>query len=234
MPGSPRCRCTAGAGRVDLLVPVKELSRAKARLRGAADAGARDRAAHAELVLAMLSDTLQAALAADAVRRVLVVTSDPAVAALGAGHGAQVLRDLGHDLNSALCEASRVLRERDACTVLGALHGDLPSLAPGELSAALRAAGGRRSYCPDREGTGTTLLLSAHAAPLHPNFGSGSARRHADGGAVALSGPWPSLACDVDTPADLARAAEAGLGPATRAVVCGAPGARVPSRASCR
>lgn len=221
MPGSARCRCPDHTERVDLLVPVKALARAKSRLRGAADRG---RATHAELVLAMLSDTLRAALAAGAVRRVLVVTCDPDVSAAAQEHGAQVLPDHGGDLNTALAEAAKVLRVQDGCTVVGALQADLPALDPHELSAAVRSAAGRPAFCPDRDGIGTTLLLSGHALSLRPRFGPGSASRHASGGAVALLGPWPSLTRDVDTPEDLVHAAQLGLGPSTRAALRTATG----------
>ncbi|MER5388631.1 hypothetical protein ABTZ89_06060, partial [Saccharopolyspora sp. NPDC002686] len=46
---------------VHLIVPIKPLHRAKSRLLGAADAGARSPVAHAELVAAVALDTVAAA-----------------------------------------------------------------------------------------------------------------------------------------------------------------------------
>jgi 2-phospho-L-lactate guanylyltransferase len=84
-----------------------------------------------------------------------------------------------------------------------------------ELAAALTAAAGhRRSFVADGEGSGTTLLC-ATAGELDPRYGPGSAAAHAASGAVALDGHWPGLRRDVDTPADLAEAAALGLGPRT-------------------
>ncbi|GAA1334895.1 2-phospho-L-lactate guanylyltransferase [Saccharothrix algeriensis] len=189
---------------VDLVVPVKTLQRAKTRLVGVTD----DRPA---LALAFALDTITAAL--PAVRRVLAVTEDPAVAA--------ELRAMGVDsapgpegLNEALRFGAAMLRQRDRRCVVGALQADLPALRTAELRAALAAAESR-AFCPDRQGTGTTLLLSAPGGELEPEFGVGSAEAHS-AGAQALIGPWPSLRNDVDTAEDLELATGLGLGPRTR------------------
>ncbi|MGM1065375.1 2-phospho-L-lactate guanylyltransferase [Saccharothrix sp. Mg75] len=189
---------------VDLVVPVKALDRAKSRIVGL------DRPV---LALAFALDTVTAAL--PAVRRVVVVTSDRAVVA--------ELRALGVEsvagpegLNAALRFGAGVLRAEDASSVVGALQADLPALRTAELAAALAAARGR-SFVPDRQGTGTTMLLSAPGGPLDPSFGAGSAAAHAASGAVPLVGPWPSLRHDVDTAEDLGSAAALGLGARTAA-----------------
>jgi 2-phospho-L-lactate guanylyltransferase len=69
----------------------------------------------------------------------------------------------------------------------------------------------------DARGTGTTLLATAPGRPVTPRYGQASAAAHRAAGAVELTGDWPSLRTDVDTPADLRSAAELGLGPATSA-----------------
>ncbi len=204
---------------VDLVVPVKTLDRAKTRLLGAADCGTGDPGAHAALALALALDTITAAV--KAVRHVLAVTSDPAVVA--------ELRALGVEsapgpegLNPALRHGAHLLRARDPLSVVGALQADLPALRADELAAAVESAVGR-AFCPDRQGTGTTLLLSAPGGDLDPRFGVGSADAHAASGAVALLGPWPSLRTDVDTAEDLRLASALGLGSRTAALlpVCG-------------
>lgn len=191
---------------VDLVVPVKALDRAKSRLVDA-------RLDRPALALAFALDTIAAAL--PAVRRVLAVTSDPAVVA--------ELRALGVEsvagpegLNESLRFGFGVLRSRDAASVVGALQADLPALRTADLAAALALARGR-AFCPDRQGTGTTLLLSSPGGELDPAFGIGSAAAHAASGATPLLGPWPSLRHDVDTAEDLRLAAELGLGPRTAA-----------------
>lgn len=74
---------------VDLIVPLKEPSKGKSRLRDGLGCPVSDHR-HAELVLAFAFDTLRAATATPGVRRVLVVSSVPA--ALTA------LRELGVDV----------------------------------------------------------------------------------------------------------------------------------------
>ncbi|WP_367136229.1 2-phospho-L-lactate guanylyltransferase [Saccharothrix sp. HUAS TT1] len=193
---------------VDLVVPVKTLDRAKSRLVG-------DRLDRPALALAFALDTISAAL--PAVRRVLTVTSDPAVVAGLRALGVESV-DGPEGLNEALRFGFEVLRSRDAGSVVGALQADLPALRTAELAAALGAARGR-AFCPDRQGTGTTLLLSAAGGELAPAFGGGSAAAHAASGATALVGPWPSLRHDVDTAEDLRLAADLGLGPRTATAV---------------
>ncbi|GAA2779259.1 2-phospho-L-lactate guanylyltransferase [Saccharopolyspora taberi] len=192
-----------------LLVPIKPLHLAKSRLRGAVGD-------HTALVAAVAHDTVAAARNAAGVAAVVVITSDPELAASFAGAGVEVLPDTpASGLNAALRHGDELLRERGVRRV-GALQADLPALKPEALAAALRAAGDDRSFCPDRHGTGTTLLLAEPGRPLDPRFGAGSADAHADSGAKALHGPWESLRCDVDTEGDLAAATALGLGPRTR------------------
>lgn len=199
-------------GPVGLVVPIKRLDRAKSRLRGAVEP-------HADLVLALLLDTVTAAVAAEGVRRVLVVCEDARVPAALRGTGVDCVDERGlPGLNAALVHGAGVLRERDAGGVVGALQADLPALRSTDLAEALARAAGRRAFCADRPGTGTTLLLSAPGGPLDPRFGAGSAAAHAASGAVAVGAELDSLRCDVDTADDLAVAAELGLGPRTVAI----------------
>lgn len=213
-----------------MIVPVKRLDSAKSRLRGAADRGVGDDAAHVRLALALAHDTVAAVRASRQVRRLLVVSSDPVVAAEFAAVGVEVASDGSlPGLNAAYSRGAALLREQDPHAPVAALQADLPALRPTELDAALTqasvvfAAGSRRAFCTDAEGTGTTLLLAAGGAPLDPRFGIDSALHHARSGAVALSGVWPGLQRDVDTSEDLRVAADLGLGPHTRAVIVPSP-----------
>src|SRR5436305_9256519 len=76
---------------LDLVVPVKRLELAKSRLVGAADGGIGDRRGHAELVVDLSLDTVTAASAADGVRDVVVVTSDPMLTAVLRGEGVRTV-----------------------------------------------------------------------------------------------------------------------------------------------
>jgi 2-phospho-L-lactate guanylyltransferase len=214
---------------VDLVVPVKNLAEAKSRLRGAADHGLGEPAAHARLTLALAHDTVVAVRAAGLVRQLLVVSSDPVIAAELAAVGVEVLPDPpganGSGLNAAYALGADALQHRDPAAVVGVLPADLAALRPGELDAAIGAAlaalgsGATRAFVPDAAGTGTTFLVAAPGIPLEPRFGAGSADRHEASGARRLTGDWPGLRRDVDTSDDLRAATELGLGPHTRCVL---------------
>lgn len=205
---------SAGAG---LIIAVKQLSAAKSRLAEVLSPDARER-----LVLAMLVDTISAALGVPAVRSVTVVTPDPAAASTARELGANVVADptpANHPdpLNNAIVAASGRVSAGTSNIVV--LQGDLPALRSGELSEALAAAARYpRSFVTDRQCTGTSALF-AFGVALDPRFGKDSAVRHRASGAVELSGEWPGLQCDIDTPADLAQARLLGLGPATARAV---------------
>ena len=193
-----------------VVVPAKRLAVAKTRLRPlTADAAG---VAHEELVLALLADTLAAAVACSAVGAVVVVTDEPAAREVAVRLGAETVGDRpGRGLNPALEHGARNAGAR----AVAALSSDLPALHPEELAAALGAAeGAPRCFVPDAAGTGTTLL-TAYETGLRPRFGAGSADIHASEGAVALRGPWPGLARDVDTEEDLRAALALGRSPAT-------------------
>jgi 2-phospho-L-lactate/phosphoenolpyruvate guanylyltransferase len=198
---------------VDLIVPVKRLDRAKSRLRGAVTE-------HVDLVLALLLDTVTAAAGTPGVRRVLVVCEDERVPAALRDTGVEAVDKRGlPGLNPALEYGAALLRDGNRHGVIGALQADLPALRPADLAAALTEAAGRRAFCADRAGTGTTLLLSAPGGSLEPRFGTGSARAHTAGGATPITAPVPSLRCDVDTVDDLSQACELGLGPRSSTLV---------------
>lgn len=195
------------------VIPVKRLSAAKSRLRGAVlDAR------HEDLALAMVRDTVAAVTACARVAEVLVVTDDPAATAAVAALGARAVPDQpGAGLNAALrfgADLVAGLSRRRAV-----LTGDLPALRPGELDEALTAAGPGRSFVADAAGTGTVLLTADAGTPLEPRFGAGSAAAHAASHARALKGSWPGLRQDVDTAGDLRTVLALGAGEHTCALL---------------
>jgi 2-phospho-L-lactate guanylyltransferase len=192
------------------VVPVKRLGLAKSRLSGPSDEE------RAELALAFALDVVSAALEVPAVRRVLVVTSDPVAAAACARNGAGVVADRGAGLNAALLAGAGAARtERPGDGVL-ALTADLPAARTEDLAAVLAGAG-RPCCVHDAEGTGTTLLAAPAGHALRPRFGTGSAARHRAAGAPAVPAA-AGLRRDVDTVHDLDAALRLGVGPRTSAV----------------
>jgi 2-phospho-L-lactate guanylyltransferase len=199
-----------------VVVPAKRLVAAKTRLAPLTAAlGDAVPGGHAELVLALLADTVAAARNSPAVALVLVVTADPRAAEVVRKLGAGTVGDEPDGgLNAALTHGAARARALSGGPV-AALSSDLPALRPAELTAALQAAVAQhRAYVADADGTGTTLLAVTEGA-LAPRFGPGSAAAHVAGGAVPLNGNWPGLRQDVDTPADLEAACGIGVGSRT-------------------
>ncbi|WP_409490369.1 2-phospho-L-lactate guanylyltransferase [Amycolatopsis sp. cmx-11-12] len=196
---------------IDLIVPMKRPAEGKSRLRGAV---VPER--HAELVLALAYDTLSAATSADGVRRVLVIAADPASVADLTELGVEIVAEPSRGgLNAALRHGAELLRRDTPSGLVGALQADLPALRTEDLTAALAEAAGDRAFVADRQGTGTTLLLSGAGRPLEPRFGGGSARAHTASGATPLTLAAGSLRADVDTADDLAHVRTLGVGKRT-------------------
>jgi 2-phospho-L-lactate guanylyltransferase len=200
-----------------VIIPVKPTAIGKSRL----DLATIDRVTVAR---AIALDTIAAAAACTAVAQVYVVTDDAALITLA--FDIPGLRFVPED------DGSGRMRGIDAAVAAGAeaagegmpraaLLGDLPALRPGDLAAALTAAGGQdRSVVPDAEGTGTTLVTARSGIPLMTSFGDGSFARHVDLGCVPLEiTAASSLRRDVDTADQLEVAARLGLGPRTAALL---------------
>ncbi len=185
------------------VLPVKRFAAAKQRL--APGIGATHRA---ELAAAMLEDALEAIHAARSIEHVVVVTSEPRAIELATASGAEVLPDPdegGHS-GAALAGIARALELGAACTVL--LPIDCPLMASRELERLLTGMPERYvGIVPDRHGTGTNALALAPPDAIEPSFGEGSCARHV-AAARAAGLPYgveelPSLALDLDTPADV-------------------------------
>jgi len=204
---------------IGLVIAVKRLAAAKTRLAPVFSAATRE-----DVVLAMLIDTITAASAVSALRAITVVTPDDVAADAARRLGARVLADPTPDghrnpLNNAIAAAEDAVRDETPNIVV--LQGDLPALQPQELAEAIVAARSyRRSFVGDRHGTGTSALL-AFGVPLDPQFGADSAQRHRHSGAIELTGAWPGLRCDIDTPDDLLVARRLGVGAATMQAIGG-------------
>ncbi|MDG4785518.1 2-phospho-L-lactate guanylyltransferase [Micromonospora sp. WMMD1102] len=196
-----------------VVVPVKRLWSAKSRLRGALDG-----VPHELLALALAEDTVEAVLGCPAVGQVLVVTADPEAGRTLGRLGARIVPEPpAAGLNPAFTRGAAAASGGP----VAALTADLPALRPAELAEALHAANGPagvRRFVADAPGTGTVLLTATAGAALDPRFGPYSAAAHTASGAGPLTGAWPTLRRDVDTPADLRAAAALGLGRHTAAL----------------
>jgi 2-phospho-L-lactate/phosphoenolpyruvate guanylyltransferase len=195
------------------VLPVKRFSDAKRRLAAGIDDERRE-----ALVAAMLEDTLEAIAGSRSIERTIVVTGDPRAQEIVAAGTAEVLpdpADEGHVM-AALAGIARAEVDGAACVAL--LPGDCPLLEAKELDRLLTGIPSRFvAVVPDRHGTGTNALILTPPDAIQPAFGEGSCARHvaaARGADVPFAvEELPSLALDLDTPADvvaLTRALAAG------------------------
>jgi 2-phospho-L-lactate guanylyltransferase len=186
------------------IIPVGTLEGAKTRLGGMLDAEERR-----DLVERLLERSVTAALAADGLAAVLVVSPDPEVLRRAAEMGARTLRQRSSGLNAGLAEA------RDDVVAGGAeaivvLPIDLPFVTTEAVTAVFRPLLLRPSpavvLVTDRHETGTNALALRPPDVIDFAFGPGSRRAHRAAAEAAgavfteLAGP---LAVDLDTPDDL-------------------------------
>jgi 2-phospho-L-lactate/phosphoenolpyruvate guanylyltransferase len=209
------------------VVPIRGLETAKTRLGGDLDPEERR-----SLVTEMLRRTLVATRDAVSVTGTVVVTMDPAAAAMANRHRAiGLLERVPGGLNAAIEAARSVAIARGASAVL-VLPADLPAVSAAaldELVATARQAAaapvegptgngagpnGLALLVADRHGQGTNALLVSPPAAVAPLFGDRSRTAHrqaaGDAGLVYLEVDGP-LSLDVDTAADLL-VAKASLG----------------------
>ncbi|MEN3976003.1 2-phospho-L-lactate guanylyltransferase [Emcibacter sp. SYSU 3D8] len=184
------------------LLPVKRLSGAKQRLSPVLSESERT-----NLARAMLLDVLVALRHAWGLAGVAVVTEDNEAKALAREHGAVLIPEAEGGLNAALRAGLSRLAELGAGGAL-IIHGDLPLVAAGEVTAFIAAHPGGRAatFCPALDG-GTNAMLVSPVDALPLSYGEGSFEKHRAAAlerdmAVTLLG-LPGLELDIDTPEDL-------------------------------
>lgn len=184
------------------IVTAKRFTSAKQRLAGSIDEDLRR-----DLVEAMLGDVLEAVAAARTVSEILVVTGEGVAGELAREFGAEVIHD-PEDASHSEAATMGVKRALELGAPSAALlPGDCPLLDPKELDRLLTALPTPFvSVVPDRHGTGTNALAISPPDAIAPAFGEGSHQRHLDlaraGGIPHATEELPTLALDLDTPAD--------------------------------
>ncbi len=200
------------------LVPVKALPAAKSRLLPHLGADAARR-----LSIAMLGDVLEALARVPALARIAVVTPDAAVARAARELGAEALLRPDPGLNPAVESAGAALAPGPEDGLLVVL-ADVAGVRAEEIETLIGALQGRGvALAPSRDG-GTSALLRIPCDVIPAGFGPGSAKLHRDlaerAGVPFRELALPSLAIDVDEPADLeALRSGASAGPRTRALL---------------
>lgn len=185
------------------VVPVKDLGRAKGRLRPVLEPAAR-----AGLTLYMLRRVL-AKLHEAGVERVCVVSPDRVVLRYARRSGAIPLRQESRGLNPALEEGRGFAMEHGASSLL-VMPSDLPLIDVRDVRALLELGEDAASVVisPDSARTGTNALLLRPPDALPFVFGADSFEAHLaaarERGAQISVCERPRLAFDLDTGEDLA------------------------------
>jgi 2-phospho-L-lactate guanylyltransferase len=147
-----------------------------------------------------------------------VVSSDATVLQAAATAGAHPLPDTTADLNAAL-HLAQASAEQAGAEALLIIPADVPLLTPADGVALVAAlAAGRASVAgsqaagvivPSHDGSGTNALGITLPSPLPFQFGSSSFAHHQESarrlGIHLHVHTSPTLALDIDTPADLAQ-----------------------------
>ncbi|MEM1154647.1 MAG: 2-phospho-L-lactate guanylyltransferase [Pseudomonadota bacterium] len=190
-----------------VLMPLKDLVKAKTRLAGLLSASQRRALAQAmaEDLLAMLEEH-------PAISSVHLLSDDPSAHLLAARYTARHWPDVSLpdcDLNTQIRTAVTEILDRSNESLL-IVHADLPLLGPADLDAALATQQdtGGLVVGADRHRLGTNLLCFDHSCVPDFCFGQNSCRRHL---ASAEARGFPAkillregIGLDVDEPADLA------------------------------
>ena len=186
-----------------ILIPVKRLADATARLAGVLDPSGRRR-----LALAMLTDVVAAA---EAWPIRMVVTADPEAAVVARSVGWRVLDDPGSGLNGAVA-AGTVASVAAGASSLLVLPFDVPLVTPDELRGVF-AVDADVVVARSDDG-GTSALLRRPPGAIAAAVGAGSAAVHAAAalraGLRVASIRVPGLNLDVDESEDLRRLAASG------------------------
>ena len=196
-----------------VIIPVKPWALAKFRL-GVSNER------RVELARAFSLDVLRCVVDTPEVGQIIVVTTEPELQARAQAAGAVILNDRpllsGDPLNDTIRLGRSWALVNAPTAPIVVIPGDLPSLTPGALSAALDLMSGcETAFIPDGEGSGTTLLSAATPRLLRPFYGAESGRRHIESGCHPIADVDPRVRRDVDTVFDFACARELGIGQET-------------------
>jgi 2-phospho-L-lactate guanylyltransferase len=191
------------------VVPVKDTAQAKQRLAALLPAARRQ-----ELALAMFEDVIATISSVRELAGIVVVTVDPAAAAIAARHDARVMNEgacEGH--TGAVTAAARRLAAGgfDLLT----LPGDIPLVEPDDVRhlVSVHCAGAERgagafTIVPARDELGSNAVLCSPAGAVPLRFGDNSFFPHLDAAKAHGIEPevvhLPRIALDIDTPEDLA------------------------------
>jgi 2-phospho-L-lactate guanylyltransferase len=191
-----------------ILLPIKNLAKAKQRL-----AVSFDQPTRTKLAQTMLMDVVEA-IAAFAGDEVGLATSDPFAIELAHRYGFEVIRDESNlSETDAIEMATRVCDDRGVGSTL-VIPGDIPLIDAADVRAIYEASPDAGSVLvPSRDKRGTNAVLRRPASLFPLRFGNDSFMPHlaaaiaTNKSCVVLS--LPRIGLDIDTPEDLREFAKA-------------------------
>ena len=197
------------------LLPVKSLRNAKKRLSGFLLPEQRE-----ELAGAMYREVLETICSVHGLDRVVVATSDLAIAEYARSRGVEVFKEQDQVSHSHSADrAAQRAMEMGAHSII-LLPIDVPLVTRAEIESLVEAANEGVVVVPSADGTGTNALVRNPPDVIKACFGPGSFRAHCDQTeslGIPLRILRPSgLLFDIDTPEDvaelLARAPDSPIG----------------------
>jgi 2-phospho-L-lactate/phosphoenolpyruvate guanylyltransferase len=187
-----------------ILIPVKDLTRAKQRLALLMTQEERTR-----LAWAMLENTFAAAAGARNVDRVAVVTLYAPAVELARKYGMELIAETEQISESASVDFGSTEAKKRGATAVLRLPIDLPLVTAGDVETIIEHDGEEPSIVivPSRDGTGTNAILRRPPDLFPSHFGPGSLAKHlaeaeaakADCRVIELH----RVALDIDDPDDV-------------------------------
>ena len=186
------------------VLPFKDLAGAKQRLGRVLDTFERQR-----LFRTMVEDVLEALVGVATLDGVMVVSRDPAAAALADRYGARVFREAENRGHTAAVSAAAIELSGAGADGMIQVPGDVPLVTPAEIESVLEAHGEAPAvtFVPSRDRRGSNCVVCSPPVVMPLEFGDNSFYPHLKSArsrglrpkVVAL----PGLGLDIDTPDDL-------------------------------
>lgn len=187
-----------------LLLPIKDLRKAKQRLAGVLTPEQRF-----GLARAMFADTVRAARGARRADKVFMVTNYAPAMEVARENGWEILREEQQISESVSVDAASQLCEECGFTAVLRLPLDLPLVNSGDIDQLLATECRAPAVVivPSRDGTGTNAIMRTPPTLFPSHFGNGSFAKHCGearrGGASIFERRNTHLEMDVDDEADL-------------------------------
>lgn len=186
------------------IVPVKETTSAKQRLRDVLPQSTRR-----ELALAMFHDVLETLTAVPELAGIAVVTIDAAASEIARRLGAQIWSDGAREGHTGAVVAAATRLRREGAAML-TLPGDVPLVQPADIAHLIGVHRARPGFTivPARDELGSNAIICAPAKSFPLRFGPDSFFPHLAAARACGIEPntvyLPRIALDIDEPGDLA------------------------------